>query len=278
MTEDQIGALHRAVDTWERRGWPEPAALVVSGSGLGVDLFPAVRGPVPLGRMLPFPVHALPGHEHRLEVIEPVAGRPVIYLRGRLHSYQGHDPAEVVFPVRLAALLGAKVLLMTNAAGGLDPKMAAGDLALVTDHLNLTGLSPLRGNPPLHWGERFPDMTEAYSSRLRTLIRARAEELHIPLREGVYAGVAGPAFETPAEVRMLRTLGGDLVGMSTVLEVIAGHHMGLECAVVSLVANLGAGLTPSPLTHDEVTAAGAAAAERVERLLGAVLAADDLLG
>jgi purine-nucleoside phosphorylase len=278
MTEDQIGVLHRAVETWERRGWPKPAALVVSGSGLGVDLFPAVRGPVPLADVLPFPVHALQGHEHRMEVIEPVAGRPVIYLRGRLHSYQGHDASEVVFPVRLAALLGAKVLLMTNAAGGLDPEMEAGDLTLVTDHLNLTGLSPLKGNPPPHWGPRFPDMTEAYSKRLRSLIRGRADALGVPLGEGVYAGVAGPSFETPAEVRMLRTLGGDLVGMSTVLEVIAGHHMGLECAVVSLVANLGAGLHETALTHDEVTQAGAAAGEQVERLLGAVLAADDLLG
>ena len=277
MTEEQIHSLHQAVEAWERNAWPRPDALVVSGSGLAVDLFPPTHGPQPLAEILPFPVHEVVGHPHRIEMVSPVEGRHVLYLRGRLHSYQGYDAAETVFPVRLAALLGARVLVMTNAAGGLSAALAPGDLAAVTDHLNLTGLNPLRGDLPPHWGPRFPDMGEVYSRRLRTLAHHHADRVGVGLGEGVYAGVAGPSYETPAEVRMLRGLGGDLVGMSTVLEVIAARHMGLECLVVSLVSNLGAGVTDDPLDHDEVLAAGESAAGDVQKLLRSLLAADDLL-
>jgi purine-nucleoside phosphorylase len=225
---------------------------------------------------LPFAVESVAGHDHSLEMIEPRPGRHVLYYRGRLHSYQGYDAAQVVFPVRFAAQLGARMLVMTNAAGGIRPDWPAGTLALVADQLNLSGLNPLRGNPPEHWGPRFPDMVEAYDRALRELARRHAERLGFDLPEGVYAGLAGPSYETPAEIRMLRTMGADLAGMSTVLEVIAARHLGLRCLVLSLVANLAAGVTGKPLDHDEVLAAGREAAGRVGALLRALLADAEL--
>jgi len=270
--------LDEAVARYEALGWPRPEALLVSGSGLTVDLAGAGRAPVPLQDLLPFPIHAVVGHPLDVLLLEPAGGRPVLYQRGRLHSYQGYDAAETVFAVRLARLLGAKTLLMTNAAGGLDPAFSPGDLVLVEDHLNLTGLNPLRGDLPAAWGPRFPDMLTAYDPDLRELAREKAGELGIALGGGVYAGMAGPSYETPAEVRMLRLLGAHLAGMSTVLEVIAARHMGMRCLVVSLVSNAGAGVTDQPLDHEEVLAAGAAAAEKISRLLAALLADPRLVG
>jgi purine-nucleoside phosphorylase len=268
-------ALDDAVAAWERRGWPRPRLLLVSGSGLAVDLHPPTHGPEPLASFLPFPVHPVEGHPHRLEMLLPRPDLPVLYLRGRLHGYQGYEPAEAVFPVRLAALLGAGTLVMTNAAGGLAPELPAGRLALVCDHLNLTGANPLRGTLPAAWGPRFPDLGEAYDPRLRRLAAGHAAALGIPLAEGVYAGLAGPSYETPAELRMLHRLGADLVGMSTVLEVIAARHMGLACLVLSLVANAAPGEGDAgesgPVTHEGVLAAGAAAAADLVRLLRAIL-------
>jgi purine-nucleoside phosphorylase len=277
-------ALDDAVTAWDRRGWPRPAAVVVSGSGLGVDLYPPTHGPEPLAGLLPFPVHGIVGHPHRVEVLLPPSGgpdrtdRPVLYYRGRLHCYQGYTPGQAAFPIRLGALLGARTLVMTNAAGGLDPEVPAGSLVAVSDHLNLTGLSPLKGTLPEAWGPRFPDMTEAYDRGLRGLAREHAAGLGVALGEGVYAGVPGPSYETPAEVRMLAMMGASLVGMSTVLEVIAARHMGLRCLVLSLVANLGAGVVDDPLDHEEVVAAGAAASEKLIALLKAVLEDDRLYG
>jgi purine-nucleoside phosphorylase len=170
-----------------------------------------------------------------------------------------------------------QTLLLTNAAGAVTSRLTAGDLVLVADHLNLTGLNPLRGEPPAEWGPRFPDLTNAYDSGLRALLERHAAALGIDLREGVYAGLAGPSYETPAEVRMLRALGADVVGMSTVLEVIAARHMGVRCACISLAANLGAGMLPEPLDHQEVLAAGRAAAARLQRLFTAVLPDGELL-
>ncbi|HLE85515.1 MAG TPA: purine-nucleoside phosphorylase [Thermoanaerobaculia bacterium] len=267
-------ALEAAVAAWDRRGWPRPRVLLVSGSGLAVDLYPPSHGPEPLAELLPFPVHAIEGHAHGVELILPRPDLPVLYLRGRLHAYQGYDPLQTVFPIRLAALLGARTLVMTNAAGGLTGGLEAGQLVLVRDHLNLTGLSPLRGRLPAAWGPLFPDLSQAYDRRLRRLALARAADLGLALGEGVYAGVAGPSYETPAEVRMLALLGADLVGMSTVLEVIAARHMGLSCLVFSLVSNLGAGVADQPLDHDEVIAAGLGAREDLSRLLRAILEDD----
>lgn len=260
-----------AVERFDLLGWPRPEVALVSGSGLAIDLGVRTHGPIQLEFLLPFESHAIEGHPHAVEMFEPLPGRPVLYFKGRLHSYQGYSAHETVFPVRLAALLGVKALVMTMATGGLQPHHRPGDLVLIKDHLNLTGLNPLRGQLPPEWGPRFPDMGAAYDPRLRELTLRVAGELGIPLSEGIYAGMAGPSYETPAEVRMLQFLGGDVTGMSTVLEIIAAHHMGVRCLCVSMVSNPGAGLSEVPVTHEEVLAAGQAAAGNLKALLGAVL-------
>lgn len=266
-----------AVERFDLLGWPRPEVAVVSGSGLAVDLGERTHGPIQLDFLLPFGSHAIEGHPHEVEMFEPLPGRPVLYFKGRLHSYQGYTANETVFPVRLAALLGAKALVMSNATGGLQPHHRPGDLVLIADHLNLTGLNPLRGQLPPEWGPRFPDMSAAYDAALRALALETAEGLGVALSTGVYAGVAGPSYETPAEVRMLRLLGGDVVGMSTVLEVIAAHHLGVRCLALSMVSNPGAGLSEIPLTHEEVLAASHAAAGNLRELLRAVLRAPGLV-
>ena len=266
-----------AVERFDMLGWPRPEVVVVSGSGLAVDLGERTHGPVQLEFLLPFPTHAVEGHPLAVEMFQPLPNRHVLYFRGRLHSYQGYSADETVFPIRLGALLGAKVLVMTNATGGLNPDYQPGDLVLIKDHVNLLGMNPLRGQLPSEWGPRFPDMTQAYDPRLRALARRIADSLGIPLPEGVYTGVAGPSYETPAEVRMLRLLGGDVTGMSTVLEVIAAHHMGMRCLCVSMVSNAAAGLTDAPVTHEEVLAAGRAAAAKLQGLLGTVLKDPELV-
>jgi purine-nucleoside phosphorylase len=269
--------LQQAVAHWDELGWPRPEVLVVSGSGLAVQLGPREQGPEPLGSFLPFAACGIEGHPLEIEVLRPLPDRPVAYSCGRLHSYQGYSAAQVVFPVRLSALLGAKLVILTNAAGGLQENRAPGTLQLIRDQINLTGLNPLRGEQPTSWGPRFPDMTDAYAPRLRALARARAAELQISLPEGVYAGLSGPSYETPAEVDMLRTLGADLAGMSTVLEVIAARQMGMACLCISLVSNHAAGVGVHPLEHDDVLAAGRRASADVKRLLTALLEDPDLV-
>ncbi len=264
-------SLEAAVEAWHGRGWPAPKALVVAGSGLAVDLGPPQVGPRALQEILPFPVHGIIGHAHAFEIVEPLSGVPIIYQRGRIHGYQGYDGHQVVFMVRLARLLGAQLLLMTNAAGGLDPAFKAGDLVMLSDHINLTGSNPLLGSLPPSWGVQFPGMEDAYDPALRSLLREKAESLGIRLQEGVYISVLGPSYETPAEVRAFRDMGAQLVGMSTVQEVIAAQHMGMRCLCMSLVSNLAAGVSPEPLHHEEVLQAGRQAAGDIRRLLEATL-------
>jgi purine-nucleoside phosphorylase len=270
--------LAAAVSAWRDRGWPDPGVALVSGSGLATDLALPRVARVPLQEILPWPVHAVVGHPLEVEVLAPEGAAPVVYFRGRLHCYQGYTAMQAVFPIRLAALLGAKVLLLTNAAGAVAERLRPGDLALVTDQLNLTGLNPLTGSPPEAWGPRFPDMIGAYDERLRALLVAHAREIALELSEGVYGGLAGPAYETPAEVRMMRTLGADLVGMSTVLEVIAARHMGVRCACISLAANAAAGMVAETLDHEDVLAAGRIAAARLKMLFERVLVDPALSG
>lgn len=242
-------------------------ALVVSGSGLAVDLGDAQGREVPLSHWLPFSTRSIEGHPLSTQLIEPRKGLPVLYQKGRLHSYQGYDAHQTVFMVRLAALLGARYLVMSNAAGGLNPDFRPGDLVLIRDHINLIGLNPLRGEIPSEWGPQFPDMGAAYDLELRTATREAAAREGVELSEGVYAAVAGPSYETPAEVRMLQTMGADLVGMSTALEIIAARHMDLRCLAISLVANLAPGVVDGPTDHAEVLAAAQSAADRLRSTL-----------
>ena len=280
-TAEQLAEqLKTAVESWDALGWARPRAALISGSGLGVDLGEPERGPIDLSYFLPFAAQPLAGHPHQVELLRPLPDRGVAYFRGRLHAYQGYQAHQAVFPVRLAAQLGARVLVLTNASGGLRAERRPGELALVRDHLNLTGLNPLRGQLPPEWGPRFPDLSAAYDPRLAELARRLAGEQGVALQDAVYAGLLGPSYETPAEVRMLRSLGGDVAGMSTVLEVIAARHMGVACLCLSLVTNAAAGLAAEPrqpLTHEEVLAAAAEGAARLQRLLAALLASPDLL-
>ena len=275
--------LQDAVAAWDARGWPRPDVMVVAGSGLSTQLGRSIVGPTSWADLLPFPVWGIVGHPLEIELLEPIEGRTILYSRGRLHAYQGYSAAQTVFTVRLARLLGAEILVLTNSSGGLQPHHRAGELLLIKDHLNMTGMNPLWGEfpktpAPGGWGPQFPDMMNAYDPELRARLRAVAEELEIALPEGVYAGMAGPSYETPAEVRMLRTMGGDAVGMSTVLEIIAAHHMGMRCACISVISNPGAGVTDDILDHDDVLVQGKKAGKQVARILERFLTQPDLLG
>jgi purine-nucleoside phosphorylase len=226
---------------------------LVLGSGLGgwADrLTDAVA--VPYDRIPGIPTSTVHGHAGRL-VFGRCGGVPVIALQGRVHTYEGHDLARAAFPARVLCALGCQVLVLTNAAGGVDPTLTPGQIVVLSDHLNLLGGSPLKGPNEETLGPRFPDMTEAYAKRWRALAKEAGQAVGMSLREGVYAGLPGPQYETPAEVRMVRGLGADLVGMSTVPETIVARHMGVEVLGLSCVTNLAAGITGEKLSHDEVT-------------------------
>ncbi|MFY9342192.1 MAG: purine-nucleoside phosphorylase [Planctomycetota bacterium] len=236
---------------------------LVLGSGLkGFAQQVAQPQVVPFAEIPDWPVPHVEGHGGEL-VLGTVAGTRVACLSGRVHLYEGWSPGDVVRASRTLRLCGVPAFLLTNAAGGIADDMAAGDLMLLTDHLNLTGQSPLTGPHEPAFGPRFPDLSRVYSPRLRQLLLASGTRL----RPGVYAGLPGPSYETPAEVRMLKRLGADAVGMSTVHEAIALHAMGAEVVGLSLVTNLAAGISPTPLAHAEVVAAGANAAATLTALV-----------
>jgi purine-nucleoside phosphorylase len=248
-----------------------PAAGLILGSGLGgfVDRLERAVA-IPYQEIPSFPVSRVPGHAGRLVVGElpaPGGSVAVAAMQGRAHGYEGWSGEDVAFGARVLCSLGVKLLFVTNAAGGVNPAYAPGDLVRIVDHLNLSGMNPLMGANDERLGPRFPDLSEAYDARLGILLDDTAAGLGAPLRRGVYACMSGPSYETPAEVRMLRLLGADLVGMSTVPEVIAARHMGVPVAGISVVTNLAAGLTRRPLSHEEV----AETAGRVEGRLAAVL-------
>jgi purine-nucleoside phosphorylase len=249
-----------------------PVVGVVLGSGLGA-LADRLEGAVsiPYVEIPEFPAVSVAGHVGRL-VVGTLGGVPVAVMQGRVHAYEGWSAEDVVFGVRLLAATGVRALLVTNAAGAVNPTLAPGDLVRITDQLNLTGQNPLTGPNDERLGSRFPDMSQPYDPQLGAILDGSAARLGIGLGTGVYAGVVGPSYETPAEIRMLRTLGADLVGMSTVLEVIAARHAGIRVAAVSLVTNLAAGLAGKPLSHADVLAAGEGARDRVTRLATAWVA------
>ena len=244
-----------------------PRAGIVLGSGLGGladDLADAVA--IPFADLPGWPAATAPGHVGRL-FLGRLDGVPVAMLQGRFHMYEGNDPGLVVQPVLLMGRLGARTVVLTNAAGGLNPGYGAGTLMVIADHLNLTGRTPLLGPNSDEIGPRFPDLTDVYAPAHRAALHAAARAEETNLEEGIYVGLLGPTYETPAEVRMFRGLGGDAVGMSTVLEAIACRWAGIEVAGVSLITNPGAGYSGVPLNHEEVLAAGAAAGPRLARVI-----------
>jgi purine-nucleoside phosphorylase len=267
--EDSVFAIRKRISLQPRVG-------VVLGSGLGAfaDTLEGLAK-IPYTDLPHMPQAAVVGHAGFL-CFGKSGGVPIVCMQGRAHLYEGHPVDKVVQGVRTMARMGASSVLLTNAAGGLEPAWAAGDLMVVVDHINLTGTSPLVGTNDETLGARFPDMTEAYDLRLRTALHAVARDAGIALREGVYAALLGPSYETPAEVRMLRGLGAHAVGMSTVLETIALRHMGVRVGALSCITNLAAGIARGTLDHAEVEAtARARRADLVTLLRGWIQAADE---
>jgi purine-nucleoside phosphorylase len=246
----------------------KPQVALVLGSGLGD--FAAERIEVltelDYADISGFPVSTVPGHAGKF-----VFGRcgtvPIVCMKGRIHCYEGYHVSDVVLPTRLMRLLGAEILFLTNASGGIAEGLQAGDLMLITDHIGVFVENPLRGANIDELGTRFPDMSHVYNPALNQIIRETAKRLDIRLPEGVYAQTAGPSFETPAEIQMLARMGASAVGMSTAVEAIAANHMGMKVCGISCVCNLAAGLSPTPLTHEEVQEAARAAAPRFKNLL-----------
>lgn len=252
-----------------------PRVGVVLGSGLSAFAERLTGSTsIPYREIPGFPAAGVEGHPGRLVIgkLPAPGGVPVAILQGRAHVYEGLSSDEAAFGVRLLCQLGVEGLVLTNASGAVNPDFAPGDLVRLTDHLNLSGTNPLTGPNDERLGPRFLDLSEAYHPGLGALLEETAGRLGIPLRRGVYACMAGPSYETPAEVRMLRLLGADLVGMSTVPEVIAARHMGVPLCAVAVVSNRAAGLSARPLSHAEVTAAGESVRDGLGRLLAAMLA------
>lgn len=253
MTDEYTteAAIKAAKAIRKRAASQQPTFGIILGSGLGglsKSIENAVR--VPFNEIPGFPEVSVAGHEG-VVIVGSLGGREVVALSGRFHMYEGHPAALAAFPVRVFHALGAHDLFVSNAAGGISPKLAVGDLMMISDHLNLMGTNPLLGKA--REGEiRFPDMTDAYNPGLRWILRTTAEALGIKLREGVYAGLLGPSYETPSEVKMLRLLGADAVGMSTVPEVIVARALGMRVAGVSVITNAAAGVTGAALSHAEV--------------------------
>ena len=260
-----------AARTLRPRGRAEARVALVLGSGLGAfadDLEDAEA--IPYEEVPGFARPTVEGHSGRL-VLGRVEGTEVAVMQGRFHFYEGYAFEEVTFPVRVLALCGVKTLVLTNAAGGLNNSLKQGSLMLISDHLNLMGANPLRGPNDSRFGPRFPDMTEVYDRAYQETAIAEAHALEIELRRGVYAALSGPTYETPAEIRMLRALGADAVGMSTVPEAIVARHAGLKVLGISCITNLAAGSGEGPIDHAEVIETGERVRETFSALLRAII-------
>jgi purine-nucleoside phosphorylase len=248
-----------------------PDVAIVLGTGLGgLAREMDVEATVEYADIPGFPLSTVESHAGRL-LCGTLGGKSVIAMQGRVHRYEGYSLQQVTFPVRVLRALGAETLVVSNACGGMREEWAAGDLMLIADHINLLGDNPLVGENDDRLGPRFPDLSEAYDPRLGALLDEAAARLGLALPRGVYACVLGPSYETPAEVRMLRAVGADLVGMSTVPEVIAARHMGVPVAGLSVVTNHAAGLSRQPLSHEEVAETAGRVRERLTALLEAFL-------
>jgi purine-nucleoside phosphorylase len=253
-----------------------PKIGLVLGSGLGAfadDLTDAVR--IPYGQIPSFPRSTAIGHAGQLVIGKSGGDKssevPVAVMQGRVHLYEGYSAAEVAFPTRVLGRMGIRALILTNAAGGINTAYGQGALVMLRDHINLQGQNPLTGANDDRFGHRFPDMSYTYSKRFREIALDEAKKLSVFPHEGVYAALAGPSYETPAEIRYLRTIGADLVGMSTVPEAIAARHMGMELLAISCVTNMAAGILDQPLNHEEVLATGRRVMGQFIALLRAVL-------
>lgn len=245
----------------------EPKVAIVLGSGLGnfakvVD----VKAELPYSEIEGFPVSTVPGHAGKF-IFGYIQEVPVVLMQGRVHYYEGYPITDVVLPTRLMKMMGAQILFLTNASGGINPAYHAGAFMMLKDHISCFAPNPLIGPNIDELGTRFPDMSHVYDEDLQEIIRSTAKENDIELFEGVYAQLTGPSFESPAEIQMLHNMGVDAVGMSTVVEAIAANHMGMKICGVSCVCNLAAGMSPTPLTHEEVQEAANAAAPKFEKLL-----------
>lgn len=244
-----------------------PGVAIVLGSGLGdyADDIEVV-GEVDYHDIEGFPVSTVPGHAGKF-IFGYVGDVPVVCMKGRVHYYEGYPITDVVLPTRLMKLMGAKILFLTNACGGINPEFKAGDFMLIEDQISVFAPNPLIGENIDELGTRFPDMSHVYDEELRKIIRKAAKGNGIELKEGVYCQFTGPSFESPAEIRMAGKLGADAAGMSTVVEAIAANHMGMRICGISFVSNLAAGISPNPLTHEEVQEAANAAAPKFKKLI-----------
>lgn len=244
-----------------------PKVAIVLGSGLG-DYAGQIKvvTEVAYSEIEGFPVSTVPGHAGKF-IFGYIDEVPVVCMKGRVHYYEGYDISDVVLPTRLMKLLGAEILFLTNAAGGVNPTFHAGDLMLIRDHIAVFAPNPLIGPNIEELGTRFPDMSTVYDKELQQIIRDTAKDNNICLQEGIYTQLTGPSFESPADIRMMRVLGSDAVGMSTVVEAIAANHMGMKICGISCISNLAAGMTDNPLTHEEVQEAADMAAPSFKKLV-----------
>jgi purine-nucleoside phosphorylase len=272
MTDTLFDRATAAADFLLVRTALRPRIGIVLGSGLGAfasELQDATA--ISFADIPHFPQSTVPGHSGRL-VLGTIANVPVAVMQGRVHAYEGYSSDEVTFPIRVLGRMGVAQVVLTNAAGGINPAFKQGQLVLLSDHINLTGRNPIAGANDDRFGPRFFDMSEAYSARLRTVAHDAARAMDFRLDEGVYLSVLGPSFETPAEIRAFATLGADLVGMSTVQETIAARHMGIEVLGISCVTNMASGIQKEPLSHEEVMETGRAVEAQLAELLTRVVA------
>lgn len=265
------GKLIKCLESIRQKTDFQPETALILGSGLGDyadDI--QIEATVEYSEIDGFPVSTIPGHKGRF-VFGYVDKTPVVIMQGRVHYYEGYPMSDVVLPTRLMGMLGAKKLILTNAAGGINFKFQPGDFMMITDHITTAIPSPLLGANLDELGPRFPDMSQVYSARMQDIIRKNAAEMGITLREGVYVQLTGPAYETPAEIRMCRSWGADAVGMSTACEAMAARHMGLEICGISCITNLAAGMSKKELNHQEVQETADRVAKQFKELISRII-------
>lgn len=270
--QSELQNFDQAVQFLQNNGVQGVKAGIILGSGLGdiVSNMRPVFREIPYSDIPNFPSSSVVGHSGKL-IFGELEGIPLLVMSGRVHFYEGYGMRQVVFPVRVLLRLGIRSLIITNAAGGINRSYHAGDLMLITDHINLLGGNPLTGPNLEEFGPRFPDMSEIYDNKLRKLALAKASQLELILRQGVYVATAGPSYETPAEIEMFRRLGADAVGMSTVPEAIAANHAGAKILGISCITNMAAGVLAQKLDHQEVLTTAARTREVLTRLLSEII-------